>query len=309
MAEQLPVQKPKEFGPSAKKILQKAAELIQRTGGHALAMYVDDQHSCNFYASKELAALATDTTATNFFCQELVQKPHQRLRPHETLLSRFTAASLKEQQLQFMADNKTRQKTWRERAGNLQALAELTARTHPDNAFLLFLEGGKDVETIQEAPAKLKGIFEDSAWVQHVLQRIQTANTSAINSNSASIAEVLHARPASRRKRTAETQDADTDEMSVQSHQRRQRRRVVPAFVMPAGTAVWYHRKLLTDPAAYCVPLTAGSWALPGYSIASNKLVAQSLVQVRCQASLVLHVHHAIAIALHLVCSASPVFA
>jgi len=123
--------------------------------------------------------------------------------------------------------------------------------------------------------------------LQHVLQRIQTANTSAINSNSASVAEALHARPASRRKRTAETQDADTDEMSVQPHQRRQRRRVVPAFVMPAGTAVLYHRKLLTDPAAYCVPLTAGSWALPGYSIASNKLVAQSLVQVRCQASLV----------------------
>ena len=99
MAEQLPVQKPKVFAPSAKKILQKAAELIQRTGGHALAMYVDDQHSCSFYASKELAALAADTTATHFFCQELVQKPHQRLRPYETLLSRFTAASLKEQQL------------------------------------------------------------------------------------------------------------------------------------------------------------------------------------------------------------------
>ena len=33
MAEQLPVQKPKDFAPSAKKILQKAAELIQQTGG------------------------------------------------------------------------------------------------------------------------------------------------------------------------------------------------------------------------------------------------------------------------------------
>ncbi|KAL0037095.1 hypothetical protein WJX77_012662 [Trebouxia sp. C0004] len=81
--------------------------------------------------------------------------------------------------MQFVSDNKTRQKTWRERAGNLQALAKLTAQTHPDNAFLLFLEGGKYVETIQEAPAKLKGIFEDPAWVQHVLRRIQTANTSA----------------------------------------------------------------------------------------------------------------------------------
>ncbi len=149
--------------PSGKKIFQKAAEIIQRTGGHALAMYVDNQHNCDFYASKALAALATDTTATNFFCQELVQKPHQRLRPHETLLSRFTAASLKEQQLQFMSDNKTRQNTWRERAGNLQALAELAAQTHPDNAFLLFLGGGKDIETIQQAPAKLQGIFEDPA--------------------------------------------------------------------------------------------------------------------------------------------------
>ncbi len=145
---------PKNFAPSAKKILQKAAELIQRTGGRALAMYVDNQHSCSFYASKELAALATDTTATNFFCQELVQKPHERLGPHEFLLSRFTPATLKEQQLQFMSDSKSRQKTWRERAGNLQALAKLTAQTHPDNAFLLFLEGGKDGDIIQEAPAK-----------------------------------------------------------------------------------------------------------------------------------------------------------
>ena len=187
MAEQLPVQKPKSFAPSAKEILQKAAELIQRTGGRALAMYVDNQHSCSFYASKELAALATDTTATNFFCRELVQKPHERLRPHEFLLSRFTPATLKEQQLQFMSDSKSRQKTWRERAGNLQALAKLTAQTHPDNAFLLFLEGGKDGDIILEAPAKLKGIFEDPAWAQHVLQRIHTANTSATNSNSASV--------------------------------------------------------------------------------------------------------------------------
>ena len=76
-------------------------------------MYVDNQHSCSFYASKELVSLATDITATHFFCQELVQKPHQRLRPHEPLLSRFTPATLKEKQLQFMSDNKTRQKAWR----------------------------------------------------------------------------------------------------------------------------------------------------------------------------------------------------
>ncbi|KAL0032089.1 hypothetical protein WJX77_004494 [Trebouxia sp. C0004] len=95
---------------------------------------------------------------------ELVQKPRQRLRPHEALLSSFTAARLKEQQMHFMSDNKTRQKTWREQAGALQALAKLTAQTHPDNAFLLFLE--------------------------------------------------------------------DTDEISVQPPQRRQRRRVVPAFVI-----------------------------------------------------------------------------
>ncbi|DBA79343.1 TPA: hypothetical protein ACH3X1_008496 [Trebouxia sp. C0004] len=153
---------------------------------------------------------------------ELVQKPHQRLRPHEALLSRFTAARLKEQQLQFMSDNKTRQKTWRERAGNLQALAKLTAQAHPDNAFLLFLEGRKYVETLQEAPAKLKGIFEDPAWVQHVLRRIQTANTSATHNNSTDDARG-HARLSSRCKRTAETQDADTDEMSVEPPQRRQR--------------------------------------------------------------------------------------
>ncbi|KAL0020594.1 hypothetical protein WJX77_008784 [Trebouxia sp. C0004] len=168
-----------------KKILQKAAEVIQRTGGQALAMYVDNQHSCTFYASKELAAVATDTTATH---QELVQKPHQRLRLYEALLSRFTAARLKEQQLQFMSDTKTRQKTWRERAGNLQALAKLTAQNHPDNSFLLFLEASSC-------------------------------------------------------------------------------RRIVPAFVMPAGTAVWV------------------IWALPGYSIASNKLVAQSPMLVSTTAS------------------------
>ena len=97
-----------------------------------------------------------------------------------------------------MSNNKARRKAWRERAGNLQALAKLTAETHPDNAFLLFLEGRKDVETIQEAPAKLKGIFEDPAWGQHVLQRFQTANTSATNNNSTDVADA-HARPASRR--------------------------------------------------------------------------------------------------------------
>lgn len=97
--------------------------------------------------------------------------------------------------------------------------------------------------------------------------------------------------------------------MSVQPHQRRQRRRVVPAFAMPAGTAVWYHRKLLTDPAAYCVPLTAGSWALPDYSIAFHKLVAQRQVQVRRLARLMLHVYCGIAIALFLVCIASSVCA
>ena len=47
--------------------------------------------------------------------------------------------------LQFISDNKPRHKTWRERAGKLQALAKLTGQIHPDNAFLLFLEGGKDV--------------------------------------------------------------------------------------------------------------------------------------------------------------------
>ncbi len=196
-------------------------------------MYVDNQHNCSFYASKELAALATDFTATHLFCQELVHKPHER--PREPLLSRFTPATLKEQQLQFMSDNKSRQETWRERAGNLQALAKLTAQTHPDNAFLLFLEGGKDAETVQEAPAKLKGIFEDPAWVQHVLQRIQTANASATKRNSANVAEALPARPASRRKRTAETQDADTDDISVQPHQRRQRCRVVPVKSQPSA--------------------------------------------------------------------------
>ncbi|DBA92472.1 TPA: hypothetical protein ACH3X1_002705 [Trebouxia sp. C0004] len=95
-------------------------------------------------------------------------------------------------------------------------------------------------DKFEEAPVKLIGIFEDPAWVQHVLQRIQTSNTSATHNNSTDVAEA-HARP--------------------------------------------YHRKLLTDPAAYCVPLTAGSWALPGYGIASNKLVAQSPVQVSTTAS------------------------
>ena len=115
--------------------------------------------------------------------------------------------------------NKARQITWRERTGNLQAVAKLTVETHPDNVFLLFLEGGKDAETIQEAPAKLNGIFEDLAWGQHVLQRIQTANTSATHDNSTEVAEAC-AMPASRRKTTAETQDADTDKMSVQTQTR-----------------------------------------------------------------------------------------
>lgn len=55
--------------------------------------------------------------------------------------------------------------------------------------------GGKDVETIQEAPAKLKGIFEDPAWGQHVLQRIQTANMSATNNNSTDLRKHMPGQP------------------------------------------------------------------------------------------------------------------
>ena len=51
-----------------------------------------------------------------------------------------------------MSDSKARQKAWGEPAGCLLALVKLTTETHPDNAILLFLEGGNDFETIHEAP-------------------------------------------------------------------------------------------------------------------------------------------------------------
>ncbi|KAL0018127.1 hypothetical protein WJX77_008904 [Trebouxia sp. C0004] len=46
-------------------------------------------------------------------------------------------------------------------------------RQHPDSAFLLHVEGGKDVETFQVASRQLSNIFMQPGWDQHVLQQLR----------------------------------------------------------------------------------------------------------------------------------------
>lgn len=107
----LPIRKPAGFEASGKKLLLKTAELIQRAGGHALAMYADSQHNCLFYASSALQALAVDIGAAKFFCQQLVLQLH----PGQVILPRFKAAVQSQSALAYQSDRKSSRKTWKDR--------------------------------------------------------------------------------------------------------------------------------------------------------------------------------------------------
>lgn len=200
--------------------------------------------------------------------------------PNQALISRFIPASLKEQTVRYEPDNRARHRSWGDRSSTLQALAQQIVADHPDNTILLFTEGGKDVATLQEASACVRGIFQQPGWAQHIMERIRTAPVSVANSTGAAV-QAPRGRPERRSKRAALTQDPDSEATASQPAPARQRRKLVPTFVMPPGSTEWYHRKLLTDPATYCVPLTDGCWALPDYSVHTGKVLAHSPVQVR----------------------------
>ena len=268
----LSVQKPKDFEPSAVKLLQKTADLMHRVSGHALTVNVNPKRNYIYYASKELEALATDAGASAFFCQQLVHN----FSPNQALISRFIPATLKEQTVMYEADKRARHRSWGDRSSTLQALAQQIVADHPDNTILLFIEGGKDVATLQEASACVRGIFQQPGWAQHIMQRIRTALVSVANSTGAAV-QAPRVRPERRNKRAALTLDPDSEATASQPAPARQRRKLVPTFVMPLGSVEWYHRKLLTDPATYCAAQSlCKSQARLMHPASKSLMVAQS---------------------------------
>ena len=55
------------FDQNGHKLLRKAEQLVQRVGGHALAVFADRKHNCHMYASCALQALFDDVSAIKFF--------------------------------------------------------------------------------------------------------------------------------------------------------------------------------------------------------------------------------------------------
>ena len=157
----------------------------------------------------------------------------------------------------------------------MQALAQAMAQSHPDSAFFLFLEGGQELQTIQEAAPRVQGIFQDPGWGLHVLQHIKKASVPAsINVRRTAPAA---SRPAAPRKRpSANLPNPDGDSRLRPT----QRRKVVAASTIPAGTLEWYSRKLSADPATYMIPLAEGAWALPGINVQQRKINVRRPVQV-----------------------------
>ena len=73
---------------AALKLVQKTREFMQRTGGHALAMFADSKHQCQFFATEALESVATDPEVTQFFGKQLVQN----LLPNQFVIPRCIAA-------------------------------------------------------------------------------------------------------------------------------------------------------------------------------------------------------------------------
>lgn len=264
-------QKPAEYEKAGLKLVQKTQELMQRTGGHALAMFADSKHQCKFFATEALQSVATDPEAIQFFGKQLVQNLH----PNQFVVPRCIAAPPGRAALSYLPQSRDRKDSWKERASTLQALAQTMAQAHADRAFFLFLEGGPDLQTIQEAAPKVHGIFQDPGWTQHVVQHIKRAGVPARpNVSTAPPAS----RPAATRKR-ASASLRSTDEAARASIPT-QRRKVVASSTLAPGTLEWYSRKLSADPATYMTPLCGGAWALPDINVHQRKINVHRPVQV-----------------------------
>ncbi|DBA98959.1 TPA: hypothetical protein ACH3X1_014299 [Trebouxia sp. C0004] len=147
-------------------------------------------------------------------------------------------------------------------------------RQHPDSAFLLHVEGGKDVETFQVASRQLSNIFMQPGWDQHVLQQLRQVGVPVVDSSTASARTARAAKPA--RKRAAE----DMTTPANNPNPPRQRRKMVPTSSMPAGSSEWYHSKLSANPSTYFVPLADGAWALPDCNVHQHRLLVHRPIQV-----------------------------
>ena len=84
------------FDQNGHKLLWKAEQLVQRVGGHALAIFVDTKSNCNMYASSALQGLFGEMSAIAFLRDELVHKHHlgRPLYPVVSEASKYRRQSL-----------------------------------------------------------------------------------------------------------------------------------------------------------------------------------------------------------------------
>ena len=104
-------QKPAECERAGLKLVQKTQELMQRTGGHALAMFADSKHQCRFFATEALQSVATDPEAI-----QLVQNLH----PNQFVTPRCIAAVCTTQIRQPDCQYQHSGARWYPRAGTLE---------------------------------------------------------------------------------------------------------------------------------------------------------------------------------------------
>ena len=152
------------------KRLRKAEQLVQRVGGHALAVFVDRKHNCHMYASGALQALFGDVSAIKFFRDEMVHKhyPAMLLFPVVMRSKQLPKAEV------FNQDPNTRHKTWKQRWSTLEAFTNQLAECHPDKAFCLYVQSGKDLQTLTTAARHLP-----ATWVAAFCSRTTTRSRSA----------------------------------------------------------------------------------------------------------------------------------
>ena len=158
------------FDRSGHKVLRKAEQLVQRVGGHALAAFVDRKHNCHMYASSALQALFDDVSAIEFICDELVHKQHPGMLLFPVVMR---SKQLPKAEV-FDQDPNTRHKTWKQRWSTLEAFTNQLAECHPDKAFCLYVQSGKDLQTLTTAARHLP-----ATWVAAFCSRTTKTSRSA----------------------------------------------------------------------------------------------------------------------------------
>ena len=74
----------------------------------------------------------------------------------------------------FDQDPNTRHKTWKQRWSTLETFTNQLAECQPDRAFCLYVQSGKDLQTLIKSSPQLQGIFQHRGW-QHVHGRLRQA--------------------------------------------------------------------------------------------------------------------------------------